>query len=168
MAKAVTKEFELYAEFATTTTPTNTVLALSDYVDIADNEAFKMLDWEIGLSPTADWPENSTPADGVEANFQLADTNIGDFVSHADRTSIGINRQTFNVEPFAHTLEHDLSSGTDNAPTLIVSKNLWLRAALLTSGSPNTDFYIRIRGKIVRPTKADFMALILTQTGSVA
>lgn len=168
MAKAKTNEFELYANFTATTTAANTVLDLSDYVDIADNEAFKMMEWEVGLEPTSDWPTNSTPANGVEALFQLADTNISDFVSHADRTSIGLNRQTFDVSPFAHTLQQDLSSGTENTPTLIVSKNLWLRSDLLTSGSPSTDFYIRMRGKIVKPTKDDFMALVLTQTGSVA
>jgi hypothetical protein len=165
MASAKTKEFELYANFTATTTETNLVLDLSDYVDIADNEAFKMIDWEIGLEPNADWPAHTTAATGIELNTQLADTNLGSFVSHADRTSIGVNRQTWNISPFAHTEQHDLSSGTENAPTLIVSKNLWLR---IQTNNGTDDYYIRMRGKIVKPTKDDFMALILTQTGSVA
>jgi len=165
MARAKTNEFELYANFTATTTETNLVLDLSDYVDITDNEAFKLMDWEIGLEPNANWPLNSTAATGIELNCQLADTNIGSFVSHADRTSIGVNRQTWNTIPFAHTQQHDLSSGTDNAPTLIVSKNLWLR---IQTNNGSDDYYIRMRGKIVKPTKNDFMALILTQTGSVA
>lgn len=165
MARAKTHEFELYANFTATTTPTNLVLDLSDYVDIADNEAFKLMDWEIGLEPNSNWPVHGTPTIGIELNIQLADTNIGAFVSHADRTSLGVNRQTWNTVPFAHTLQHDLSSGTDNAPTLIVSKNLWLR---IETNSGTDDYYIRMRGKIVKPTKDDFMALILTQTGSVA
>lgn len=165
MARAKTKEFELYANFTATTTATNLVLDLSDYVDIADNEAFKMIDWEIGLEPNSAWPVNAVAATGIELNCQLADTNIGAFVSHADRTSIGVNRQTWNITPFAHTLQHDLSSGTENAPTLIVSKNLWLRNE---TNNGTDDYYIRMRGKIVKPTKDDFMALILTQTGSVA
>jgi hypothetical protein len=168
MARAKTNEFELYANFTATTTATNLVLDLSDYVDIADNEAFKMMEWEIGLEPSSAWPENGTLADGIELNCQLADTNIGAFVSHADRTSIGVNRQTWNGGTgitFAHTEQHDLSSGPDNAPTLIVSKNLWLR---IQTNNGTDEYYIRMRGKIVKPTKDDFMALILTQTGSVA
>jgi len=165
MATAKTNEFELYANFTATTTATNLVLDLSDYVDIADNEAFKMMEWEIGLEPQQSWPANTTATTGIELNTQLADTNIGAFVSHADRTSIGVNRQTWNVTPFAHTEQHDLSSGPDNAPTLIVSKNLWLR---IETNNGTDEYYIRMRGKIVKPTKDDFMALILTQTGAVA
>jgi len=164
MARAKTNEFELYANFTATTSETNLVLDLSDYVDIADNEAFKLIEWEIGLEPNSVWPVGSGVI-GVELNCQLADTNLGSFVSHADRTSLGVNRQTWNTSPFAHTLQHDLSSGADNAPTLIVSKNLWLR---IQTNHGTDDYFIRMRGKIVKPTKDDFMALILTQTGSVA
>ena len=89
---AKTNEFEIYIELAATTTAGNTALDLTDYVDIADNEAFKVDEVDIVLDPTSAFPGSDT-----EALFQLADSNITAFVSHADRTSLYVARQTFGV-----------------------------------------------------------------------
>ncbi len=40
MAKAATRDFEIYVELQSTTAPANQTLDMTDYVDIADNQAF--------------------------------------------------------------------------------------------------------------------------------
>lgn len=156
MAKASTKEFEIYIELDASNTPSNTVLDLTDYVDIADNQAFEVHEVDIILDPNTAFPANL-----VECRFQLADSNIQDFVTHADRTSLYVARQTFDPATVAMYHQESFSSLTP----LIVSKSLWCRT-LTSVGSE--DFTLRIKGRIVTPSAKDYMALVLTQTGNVA
>jgi len=86
MAKASTRDFEIYIELAAGAAG-NTALDMTDYVDIADNQAFEVHEVDIVLDPTAD----------TESKFQLADSNIKAFVSHSDRTSLYVYLQTFGV-----------------------------------------------------------------------
>ena len=94
MAKASTRDFEIYIELAAGTAG-NTALDLTDYVDIADNQAFEVHEVDIVLDPTEAFPADT------EALFQLADSNIGAFVSHSDRTSLYVARQTFDSSNLA-------------------------------------------------------------------
>ena len=86
---AKTNEFEIYIKLATTNTAGNTALDMTDYVDVADNEAFEVDEVDIILDPTSPLPDTG------EAIFQLADSNIQAFVSHADRTSLYTQRQLY-------------------------------------------------------------------------
>ena len=153
---AKTNEFEIYIELAATTTAGNTALDLTDYVDIADNEAFKVDEVDIVLDPTSAFPSADT-----EALFQLADSNITAFVSHADRTSLYVARQTFGIADLVMSHQESFSDLTP----LVVSKTLYCRNSVSTG---TLDFTLRIRGKIVKPSAKDYMALVLTQTGNVA
>lgn len=153
---AKTNEFEIYIEIAATTTAGNTALDLTDYVDIADNEAFKVDEVDIVLDPTSAFPASDT-----EALFQLADSNITAFVSHADRTSLYVARQTFDNATLGMFHQESFSDLTP----LVVSKTLYCRNSVSTG---SLDFTLRIRGKIVKPSAKDYMALVLTQTGNVA
>jgi len=157
MANAKTKEFEIYLEVVTDNTADNAVLDLTDYVDIADNQAFEIHEVDIVLDPTEDFPT----AD-VEMKFQLADSNIQAFLSHADRTSLYVARQSFDSATLGMYHQESFSSITP----LIVSKTLYLRNVQSTAGS--TDFTLRMKGRIVTPSAKDYMALVLTQTGNVA
>ena len=156
MAKASTKDFEIYLATQADTTADNNTLDLTDYVDIADNEAFEIHEVAIILDPTEDFPAADT-----ELLFQLADSNIQDFVSHSDRTSLYVNRQTFGIADLVMSEQESFSSLTP----LIVSKTLWLRNS---SNQGTWDCTLRIKGRIVRPSAKDYMALVLTQTGNVA
>jgi hypothetical protein len=50
---------------------------------------------------------------------------------------------------------------------LIVNKTLFCRSQ--SNGLGGTlDFTLRMKGKIVKPSAKDYMALVLTQTGNVA
>ena len=153
---AKTNEFELYIEIPASTTAANTSLDLTDYVDIADNEAFRVDEVDIVLDMTEAFPGTDT-----DARFQLADSNIQAFVSHADRTSLYVARQTFDTATLAMYHQESFSTLTP----LIVSKTLFMRNQLNTG---NLDFTLRLRGKIVKPSAKDYMALVLTQTGNVA
>ena len=156
MASAKTKEFEIFIETLADTGAGNTSLDLTDYVDIADNEAFEIHEVDIVLDPTESFPTADT-----ELLFQLADSNIQSFVSHADRTSLYVCRQTYGIADLVMSEQTSFSSITP----LIVSKTLWLRNE---SSAGSYDCTLRIKGRIVKPSAKDYMALVLTQTGNVA
>jgi len=156
MAKASTKDFEIYIELASSSVAANTALDMTDYVDIADNQAFEVHELDIVLDPT-----QAFPASDVEGIFQLADSNIQAFVSHADRTSLYVARKTYDTATLGMFHQESFSSLTP----LIVSKTLWCRNELSTG---TLDFTLRIKGRIVTPSAKDYMALVLTQTGNVA
>lgn len=160
---AKTNEFEIYILVPAANAAANTALDMTDYVDIADNEAFRVDEVDIVLDPTSDLPDTG------EAIFQLADSNIQDFVSHSDRTSLYTQRQLFQGTGageygFWHT--ESFSSLTP----LIVNKTIYMRSEgnLQTGSWVTTNFTLRLKGSIVKPTAKDYMALVLTQTGNVA
>ena len=156
MAAAKTKEFEIFVETQADSSADNTSLDLTDYVDIADNEALEIHELDIVMDPTEVFPTADS-----EFIFQLADSNIQDFVSHANRTSLYVSRQTYDIATLSIFEQESFSSLTP----LIVSKTLWLRN-LASSGT--VDFTLRLKGRIVKPSAKDYMALVLTQTGNVA
>ncbi len=160
---AKTNEFEIYIEIGAADVAANTSLDLTDYVDVADNEAFKVDQVDIVLDPTSALPDTS------EAIFQLADSNIQAFVSHSDRTSLYTARFLYQGTGAGEYGFWHMESFSDLTP-LIVSKTLWCRAETNAQGAAaiSSDYTLRIRGKIVKPTAKDYMALVLTQTGNVA
>ena len=159
MANAKTKEFEIYVDTTADATADNTQLDLTDYVDIADNQAFEIHEIDIVLNPDETFPTADT-----ECIFQLADSNIQSFVPHSDRTSLYVSRHTFGVADLVMSEQTSFSSITP----LIVSKTLFLRN-LQSAGTPAShDFTLRMKGRIVTPSAKDYMALVLTQTGNVA
>ena len=160
---AKTNEFEIYTLVATGNVAGNTALDLTDYVDIADNEAFMVDEIDIVLDPTATLPDTG------EAIFQLADSNIQAFVSHSDRTSLYTQRQLFQGTGAGEYGFWHMESFSSLTP-LIVNKTIYLRSEgnLQTGTFPATNFTLRMKGKIVKPSAKDYMALVLTQTGNVA
>ena len=157
---AKTNEFEIYILVQAGNAAANTALDMTDYVDIADNEAFKVDEVDIVLDPTETMPAES------EALFQLADSNIQAFVSHSDRTSLYVSRLSYQGTPgFGMWHQESFSSLTP----LIVNKTLYCRSESNSTGAAQTlDHTLRIKGKIVKPSAKDYMALVLTQTGNVA
>ena len=159
MANSKSKDFEIYVATAADSTADNTSLDLTDYVDIADNQAFEIHEVALVLDMT-----ESFPTTNIEALFQLADSNIQAFVSHSDRTSLYVCRQTFDATQFGMWEQESFSSITP----LIVSKTLWLRNESNSAVAQTLDYTLRIKGRIVSPSAKDYMALVLTQTGNVA
>ena len=160
MANAKTKEFEIMIELDVGTGADTTSLDMTDYVDIADNEAFEVHDVDLVLDMTetvAGFGANT------EVRFQLADSNIQSYVSHADRTSLYVARQLFDVTTLAL---FEQTSFSDITP-LIVNKSLFIRHDHDLAGQ-TLDYTLRIKGRIVKPSAKDYMALVLTQTGNVA
>jgi hypothetical protein len=157
MATAKTKEFEIYHSTLADTSADNTTLDLTDYVDIADNEALEIHEVDIIMDPGQTFPA------GNVYDFQLADSNISTFVSHADRTSLYVARIVYGgtAPDLLMSEENSFSSITP----LIVSKTLWLRNE---ASATSRNFTIRLKGRIVKPSAKDYMALVLTQTGNVA
>ena len=161
---AKTNEFEIYVLVPAANTASNTALDMTDYVDIADNEAFRVDEVDIVLDPDADLPDTG------EAIFQLADSNINSFVSHSDRTSLYVQRKTFQGTGAGEYGMWETESFSTLTP-LIVNKTIYCRTEgnLQGTGSfPTTNFTLRLKGAIVKPSAKDYMALVLTQTGNVA
>jgi len=156
MAKALTRDFEIFVDIAMTTTANNQTLDLTDYVDIADNQAFEVHELDLILNPTTDFP-----AADVVTVLQVADSNLTAFVSHATRTSLYVSRQTYETAPLSMYEQTSFPSLTP----LIVSKTLWARNECSTG---TMDMCLRVRGRIVTPSAKDYIALVLTQTGNVA
>jgi hypothetical protein len=157
MAKASTNEFELFVSADVTAAAANTSLDMTDYVDIADNQAFEIHEIDIVLDPTEAFPATDTCT-----VFQLSDANLADFVSHSERSSLYVSRQTYDSATLSMFEQTSFSSITP----LIVSKTLYLRHDILT-GNAGT-YTLRMKGRIVTPSAKDYMALVLTQTGNVA
>lgn len=167
MASAKTRTFELTVEIQADSTADNQTIDLSDYVDIADNEAFLLQEWDIMLDPNQALPA----VDVAEAIFQIADSNIADFVSINDRTSLGVARLIYG--PLINgaqwgSKELSMSHDSEYGNNLIVSKTLWVRNETNSATAYTADHTLTLRGKIVRPTAKDYMALVLTQTGQIA
>ena len=159
---AKTNEFEIYLELEAGSVAANTPLDLTDYVDIADNEAFEIHAVSIVLDLTEGMP------DTCESQFQLADSNIDTFVSHADRTSLYVARFSYQGNAAGEYGMWHQESFSDLTP-LIVSKTLFCRNKTSSQGAAQTLSYtLRLKGKIVKPSAKDYMALVLTQTGNVA
>jgi len=155
MAKAASREFELYVELQSAPAAANQPLDMTDYVDIADNQAFEVHELDIVLDV-----DQAFPAGQTEALFQLADSNITTFVTHADRTSLYVARKTYNAAAGSMYHQESFSSLTP----LIVSKTLFMR----NSSTAALNYTLRIKGRIVTPSAKDYMALVLTQTGNLA
>ena len=124
MAKANTNEFELFVSADVSATAANTTLDMTDYVDIADNQAFEIHEIDIVLDPTEAFPATDTCA-----VFQLSDANLANFVSHSERSSLYIARQTYDAATLSMFEQTSFSSITP----LIVSKTLYLRHDILTA-----------------------------------
>ena len=159
---AKTNEFEIYILVPAANAASNTALDMTDYVDIADNEAFKVDEVDIVLDPTETMPAAS------EAIFQLADSNIQAFVSHSDRTSLYVSRLTYNGSAAGQYGLYHQESFSSLTP-LIVNKTIFCRSESNSTGAAQTlNHTLRLKGKIVKPSAKDYMALVLTQTGNVA
>lgn len=160
MATAKTKTFELTALVQADNTADNAVLDLTDYIDLADNEVFMLEEWDVMLDPTEAFPST------CECLFQIADTNIADFVSLNDRTSLGVARLGYNGTDKSISKQLSMSADTNYGENLIVSRSIWIRNSC--SIVATLDHTVTMRGKIVKPSAKDYMALVLTQTGQVA
>ena len=159
---AKTNEFEVYLLVQAGNTASNSTLDMTDYVDIADNEAFQVDEVDLVLDPTETMPDTG------EALFQLADSNIQAFVSHSDRTSLYVARMAYQGNAAGEYGMYHEESFSSLTP-LIVNKTLFCRSETNSVGTAQTlDYTLRLKGKIVKPSAKDYMALVLTQTGNVA
>jgi hypothetical protein len=165
MAAAKTKNFQLTIRIDADPTADNQEIDLSDYIDIADNEAFELQDWDVMLDPNSGSLTDLFPTDNSTCVFQLADSNLASFVSDNQRTSLGVARISYNATNLTTDKNVSMSHDNDFYENLVVSKTLWVRNESTTGTLTHT---MTLRGRIVKPSAKDYMALILTQTGQVA
>lgn len=160
MATAKTRTFELTARISADTSADNQELDLTDYVDVADGECFLIEEWHIMLDPNETYPAAATLA-----TFQIADTNITGFVSNNERTSLGVSLIGYSTD-FQISTTNSMSADASYGENLVVSRSLWVRNEISTGTA--LDHTLVIRGKVVKPSAKDYMALVLSQTGQIA
>lgn len=165
MAAAKTKNFQLTIRIDADTTADNQEIDLSDYIDIADNEAFELQDWDVMLDPNSGSLTDLFPTADSTCVFQLADSNLASFVSDNQRTSLGVARISYQVANLTTDKNVSMSHDNDFFENLVVSKTLWVRNESTAGTLTHT---MTLRGRIVKPSAKDYMALILTQTGQIA
>jgi len=165
MAAAKTKNFQLTIRIDADTTADNQEIDLSDYIDIADNEAFELQDWDVMLDPNSGSLTDLFPTSDSTCVFQLADSNLASFVSDNQRTSLGVARISYQVTNLTTDKNVSMSHDNDFFENLVVSKTLWVRNESTAGTLTHT---MTLRGRIVKPSAKDYMALILTQTGQIA
>ena len=165
MATAKTKTFELTIKIDADTGADNQEVDMSDYIDVADNEVFELADWDIMLDPNSGSLTNGFPSANSTCTFQIADSNLTSFVSDNQRTSLGVARLSYQVANLTTDKVVSMSHDNDFMENLVVSRTLWVRNESTAGTLTHT---MTLRGRIVKPTAKDYMALILTQTGQIA
>lgn len=165
MAAAKTKNFQLTIRIDADPSADNQEIDLSDYIDIADNEAFELQDWDVMLDPNSGDLTDLFPSADSTCVFQLADSNLASFVSDNQRTSLGVARISYKTSNLTTDKNVSMSHDNDFFENLVVSKTLWVRNESTTGTLTHT---MTLRGRIVKPSAKDYMALILTQTGQIA
>lgn len=138
---------------------------MSDYIDVANNEAFELQDWDVMLDLDSGDQTDGFPTASSTCRFQIADSNLGAFVSDNQRTSLGCARISYQLANLTTDKQVSISHDNDFFENLVVSRTLWIRNESSTGTLSHT---ITLRGRIVKPSAKDYMALILTQTGQVA
>lgn len=165
MASAKTKTFELTIKIDADTSADNQEVDMSDYIDVADNEVFELADWDVMLDPNSGSLTNLFPSADSTCVFQLADSNLTTFVSDNQRTSLGVARISYNLSNLTTDKNVSMSHDNEFMENLVVSRTLWVRNESTAGTLTHT---MTLRGRIVKPSAKDYMALILTQTGQIA
>ena len=103
---------------------------------------------------------------GADGNFKSANESLYGATSDMKRTDGDFNTGLYGAGEYGFWHMESFSSLTP----LIVNKTIYCRSeGNLQSGSwTTTNYTLRLKGKIVKPTAKDYMALVLTQTGNVA
>ncbi|AXH79165.1 MAG: hypothetical protein [Circular genetic element sp.] len=154
MAKAQTKDFEVFETITANGAGAVKTIDLNTFVNVADMEAFGVEAIEVGINATELTPETSI----FFCQVALQDLSAG-FINHADYDSIYLN-YTDVLKGFK---EDSLSLGDVAQIRYLPGGQLQVRADRM-SGLSDTDLYVRITGRISKLSAADYMALALTNS----
>lgn len=156
MAKAQTRDFELFTTITATASGNAATIDLNSFVDVADMEAFGLEGVEIGINATEATPETS------EYMAQIAlETLSGNFIDHASYNSLYL---TF-ADATTGFSQSSLSLGNVADVRYIPGGTLYLRADRM-NGASDVSLYVRLVGKIATLSAKDYMALALTKASN--
>lgn len=153
MAKAQTKDFEVFETITSTTAGATKTIDLNTFVNVAEMEAFGVEAIEIGIDATATAPASAE----FLAQVALVDLS-GGFISHADYDSLYLSYT--DVANGFH--QESLSLGDVASIRYVPGGQLQVRVDETSAGS--TPLYVRITGKIAKLAAKDYMSLALTQS----
>ncbi len=154
MAKAQTKDFEVFETITANAAGNSKTIDLNTFINVADMEAFGLEAIEVGINATETTPETSI----FQAQIALQDLSTG-FISHADYDSLYLTYKNV-ITAFE---EESLSLGDVAEVRYIPGGLLNLRADRM-SGASDVELYVRITGKIAKLSASDYMSLALTKS----
>lgn len=154
MAKAQTKDFEVFETITANAGGAVKTIDLNTFVNVADMEAFGVESIEVGINATEAAPQNAI----FFCQVALQDLSAG-FINHADYDSIYLNY----TEVPSGFKEDSLSLGDVSQIRYLPGGQLQLRADRM-SATTDIDLYVRITGRISKLSAADYMALALTNS----
>lgn len=154
MAKAQTKDFEVFETITANAAGNSKTIDLNTFINVADMEAFGLEAIEVGINATETTPETSI----FQAQIALQDLSAA-FISHADYDSLYL---TYKNVPTSFW-EESLSLGDVAEVRYIPGGLLNLRADRMSGGS-DVELYVRITGKIAKLSASDYMSLALTKS----
>jgi hypothetical protein len=154
MAKAQTKDFEVFETITANAAGNSKTIDLNTFINVADMEAFGLEAIEVGINATETTPETSI----FQSQIALQDLSTG-FISHADYDSLYLTYKNV-LTAFE---EESLSLGDVAEVRYIPGGLLNLRADRM-SGASDVELYVRITGKIAKLSASDYMSLALTKS----
>lgn len=156
MAKAQTRDFELFTTIQATTSGNSATIDLNEFVDVADMEAFGLEGIEVGIDT------NETTPETAEYLVQVALEDLsGAFISHASYNSLYLNF----TDVTTGSSQESLSLGNVKDVRYVPGGTLYIRADQM-NGASATNLYVRLTGKIATLSAKDYMALALTKASN--
>lgn len=154
MATKKTKPFEILVTIPADSTPTAETIDLNTYVQVADMEAFGIMNIEVGVEPdevVADIFDNETLV-----QVSLSDLS-GGFIPHSTYDSLFVSAMDASTGFVNNSLSLGDASGIRYVPGGLIDARAYAKTA--------TNMYIRLEGIVAKLSDKDYLALVMTQRG---
>lgn len=154
MATKKTKPFEILVTMSADSTPTAETIDLNTYVQVADMEAFGIMNIEVGVEP--DEVVGDLFGNKTLVQVSLSDLS-GGFIPHSTYDSLFYALHDGTTGFRNESLSLGDASGIRYVPGGLIDARAYANTA--------TNMYIRIEGVVSKLSDKDYLALVMTQRG---
>jgi len=157
MATKKTKPFEILVLMDADANGETETIDLNQYVQVADMEAFGIMNIEVGFDADGDIAGNPSFI-GNKLQVQVALSNLGDgFITHASYDSLFLHQQDGTTGFVSNSLSLGDTSGVRYVPGGLIDAR-----AYATTSSP---IYVRLEGVVSKLSDKDYLSLVMTARG---
>lgn len=154
MATKKTKEFEIFVDMSADTTPTSETIDLNQYVQVADMEAFGLVEVQVGIQPD----ENVGDLFGNKTVVQLSLSDLSNgFIHHSNYDSLFLSYH----DGTTGFVNESLSLGDTKGVRFVPGGLIDVRSYAATA----TNMWIRLSGYVAKLDSKDYLALVMTERG---